>query len=238
MNDNNIYELVARRYEKNPIAILLFIASFLMLGIGLWLFVEDTYSSKIALENIQQQFGVRVQIFDFTYWIMSLAPQIASIIFAYMYMSNRKEHKWGLFALIAQAADFAADMWFRGNGQLLNDPKVFLISGLMTLLYFSIGSEFFISIGFGLCIKLFNPALRNFQQAWRATSATYNASHNSTRPGNSDANLFKKPQNQQAQTKKPSPSGQTRPLYNEPTYHPISGQSNLPSWMQNDDTKQ
>lgn len=222
----NIYENVANKYKNSPALVMLFIASFVMLSIGIWLFIEDTVSSKLGLEQLQAAYGMNIQIFSQSYWIMSLAPQVASIVFFYLYLSSG-EKKWAVFAFISQFADFMADQWYRSNGQMFNDPVVFAISGLLTFFYFSVGSEVFITVGFGLVLWLWNPAVRNFKMALDATRATYKPSgKGGGGGGGGGGSTLHKPSagpkpSYRPTSPKPAASASTRPLYNEPSYHPV-----------------
>lgn len=246
----NIYDRVLNRYKNNPVVILLFLASLTMLIIGCWLFVEDTWSSKLALEDIQTHVGIRVQIFDLTYWVMSLAPQIASIIFTYMFMSSDKEYKWLGFAFLAQGFDFMADMWYRGNGAALFDSwQVFFGSALMTFLYFSVGSEFFITIGFGLVVKLFTPAMNQFLHAIGSAKTIRMpnaASYNSTASTSIDRSSSNRPGQPRAEVKQGSlrePPISARPTSARPTsarpavpeYRPTNYGQQGPQGQQGDD---
>jgi hypothetical protein len=161
----DVFSNVANKYKNNPSVVVLFLASVVMLLIGINHSVEDTYSSYLGLKNLETAFSMNVQIFDWTYWTMSLAPQIASIIFFYIYLSNTEESGWALWvSIIAQAIDFFADVWYRSNGTVLQDGKVAIISCLLTFGYFTLGSEVFVTVGSGLVLKLYAPALSNWKE--------------------------------------------------------------------------
>lgn len=177
----DMYQKVSEKYKNSPAVVFLFIASFVMLSIGIWLFAEDTVSSKLGLEQLQGTLGMNVQIFDGTYWVMSLAPQIASIVFFYIYLSNTEDKKFLWMSIICQIADFYADAWYRSNGNLFVNWKVFIASSIMTFSYFSIGSEVFITVGFGLVLRLFAPALSIFKIALGDIKKAYKGQHVQTR---------------------------------------------------------
>jgi hypothetical protein len=160
---SDIYQTTIEKYKGSPTIVVIFFFSVLMFAIGLNHFIEDTWSSFYGLKSLEATYGLNIQIFDWSYWTMSLAPQVATLVFFYIYLSNNKV-KWPLYvSLGAQAMDFFADSWYRGNGNLLQSWDVFLISGLLTFVYFTIGSEFFLSVGGGLIIKLIAPAI----QTWK-----------------------------------------------------------------------
>lgn len=187
----DMYSNVASKYRNSPAVVFLFIASLAMLGIGIWLFSEDTYSSKLGLEQLTT-FGINVQIFEFTYWVMSVAPQIASIVFFYIYLSDTSK-KWALAAsIVCQGADFFADAWYRSDQKLFSDPKATAISIIITGAYFSIGSEVFISVGFGLVLNLFAPALQIIRSTYNDVRMAYNRQY---RPSNNNNNRDYRPSN-------------------------------------------
>jgi hypothetical protein len=216
----NMYDGFADKFRNSPVIIFYFIISCVMLFIGCWLFVEDTVSSKLGLEQVQLAYNMNVQIFGWTYWIMSLAPQVASIIFASIFFATG-EKKYGVAALICQGADFLADQWYRSNGNMLNDPMVFLISGLLTFFYFSIGSELFITVGFGLTLKLFKPAVIR----WRAEfgkgsfSDGNKGKNQNTREEKKISYPVYPKSDYQAKHRPGATSTSPRPI--EPTYRPI-----------------
>jgi hypothetical protein len=161
----DMYQSVVDKYKGSPSVVMLFLLSVAMLVIGINHFVEDTYSSYYGLKNLEAAYGLNVQIFDWSYWTMSLAPQIASMVFFYMYLSNTSV-KWTLgLSFASQAMDFFADSWYRSNGHLFGGFEVFSISAVLTFIYFSIGSEFFVTVGGGLVLKLFAPALATWKAA-------------------------------------------------------------------------
>lgn len=159
---SDFYQNAVNKFKGSPTSVIMFIAALVMFLIGVNHFIEDTYSSYFGLLNLEARYQLNVQIFDWSYWTMSLAPQIASIVFFYLYLANGGG-KWLALAAAAQLMDFFADAWYRGNGSLLANGEVFFISSALTFIYFSVGSEMFISVGGGLILKMLAPAL----SAWK-----------------------------------------------------------------------
>lgn len=158
----DFYQNTVNKFKGSPTSVVLFIAALVMFVIGVNHFIEDTYSSYFGLLNLENRYHLNVQIFDWSYWTMSLAPQVASVVFFYLYLAD-KGGKWLWLSIASQVMDFFADAWYRGNGSLLMDGEVFVISSALTFIYFSVGSELFISIGGGLLLKMIAPAL----SAWK-----------------------------------------------------------------------
>ena len=188
----DIFESVATKYRNTPSVIVLFLASVLMLIIGTNHFLEDTYSSYLGLKGIELVFNMNVQIFDWTYWTMSLAPQIASIVFFYMYLADTNK-KWAFWvSIVCQAIDFLADVWYRSNGAVFQNVPVTIVSFLLTFGYFTLGSEIFLTVGAGLVIKLFAPAIFSWKSFKREISKAKGQFYNAL---NASSNYDKRPAN-------------------------------------------
>lgn len=148
------------------LVLFIFAASFMMFAIGINNFIEDTLSSRFGLEQLQMRFGVVPVTLDYSWWAMSIAPQIASIVFFYLYFIDEKK-SWinRIFngnltiALIAQAIDIYSDSWYRSGQQLFQDASATTIAFALTLIFFTFGSELFIAYGFRLVTSLFTTSL-------------------------------------------------------------------------------
>ena len=147
-----------KMFSESYLAILIFLSALAMLLIGINHFVEDTYSSYMGLQMLEKELGLIPASWTLTYWTMSIAPQIAQIIFAYMFMSDTKKFKWAFWgAILFFFVDFAADIWYRGDARIFHDWKVFFATLLLTTVYFTIGSEIFMSAGFGITMTMLKP---------------------------------------------------------------------------------
>ncbi|MGB7511851.1 MAG: hypothetical protein WBP54_11265 [Pelodictyon phaeoclathratiforme] len=161
----NIFENVANKVRNSPTVILVFLASLAMLVIGINHFIEDTYSSYIGLQWIQDDLGMNPASWKFTYFTMSIAPQIAQIVFTYMFMSNPEKNRWAFWASFAAfCTDFVSDSWYRSNEGLFTDPVKFIVASVITVVFFTIGSEGFITVGIGLVAELINPFIIQFRR--------------------------------------------------------------------------
>lgn len=159
--ERNLFEQTASKVKGNKIVILLFAASLAMLLIGVNHFREDTLSSLYGVQMLETLFGLRPAIYPITYWTMSIAPQVAQVVFMYLYMTNTKKNVWALFAVIvAFGVDFLADVHYRSDNQLFENPESFMAASILTIAYFTIGSELFVTVGFGIVTELFGPAIR------------------------------------------------------------------------------
>lgn len=160
---SDIFESVAVKYKNSPSAPVLFVVSFVMFVVGCVHFTEDVFSSYKGLISLEQHFQMQIQIFDITYWTMSISAQVASVVYFYIYLADTTK-KWASWvAFFCQLIDFLADLWYRSNGAAFTKPDVTIASAAITLAFFTLGSEVFMTMGAGLCLKLAAPALH----AWK-----------------------------------------------------------------------
>ena len=151
---NSVFDGIHSYVRGGPLAGWVLILAIITLVIGINDFAEDTYSSYVGVQMIEQTFGVRPASWELTYWLMSLFFQVVSVLFFFAYLSDRHQNWWALWvAGLSQVVDFVADVWYRGNGtfSLVNTT----ISVILTAVFFTIGSEMALTFGFGLTSKLF-----------------------------------------------------------------------------------
>lgn len=165
---NNLFVLVHKKTE-GALTIIVFISSMMMFLIGINLAVEDTYTSYMGLQAYQATFGLTLNAWPITFWSESLLPQVGQIVFFYVFFSDVRKNWWALIiALGLLCVDFYADIYYRTGGILSLNEGVELrrtiAGGVITLFYFTIGAELFISIGFGLAMTTMAPAIKNFKQ--------------------------------------------------------------------------
>jgi hypothetical protein len=154
----DMFESVKNKWKDSPSILVLYFLAWVMFIIGINHFIEDTWSSYLGLIDLEKYFQMNVQIFDWTYWTMSIAPQVAGMVFFYIYLSDTKK-LWALWASGgSQLIDLSADVWYRSNGQAFSNAGATVGSILLTFIFFTIGCEAFISIGAGLILRLSKPA--------------------------------------------------------------------------------
>lgn len=157
---NNIFQGVLQSVKGSPFSAWMLTMSILLLVIGINNFAEDTYSSFAGVQMIENILNMRPASWEFTYWAMSLFFQVSAIVFFFIYFSNRKENWiWLWFGFAAQFFDFVADIWYRSNEQLFTSPQTFIVSFFLTFIFFTLGSEVAITIGFGLSTALFKDGV-------------------------------------------------------------------------------
>lgn len=166
-NINNLFINVLHKTE-GALTIIVFVSSITMFFIGINLFAEDTYTSYMGLQAYQTTFGLTLNAWPITFWAESLLPQVGQIVFFYIFFSDMKKN-WlaAVIALGMLVIDFYADIYYRTGGimslQEGADLRRTVAGGVITLFYFTIGAELFISIGFGLAMTTMAPAIKNFK---------------------------------------------------------------------------
>ena len=174
---SNLFQAFARQLRGSSFVIWITLLAFFALFIGFVHFAEDTYSSYIGLGRLETAFGLKPANYTVTYFTMSIAPQVGQIIFSYMYLVDRQRNWWaGVLALLFFGVDFMADLQDRSGGLLFpSDGSTMFdhlgaltLSAMLTLGYFTIGSELFITAGAGLILELFNDALEQLTEIYIA----------------------------------------------------------------------
>lgn len=163
----SIFKSTGQKIKNEKVVLWLFVAALTMLIFGLYHFYEDMLSSRYGLQMLEQAYGLVPATHEVTYWTISFSPQIVQIVFAYMLLSKPKKTTMTHVAIFLGlvfvfALDFLTDVWYRTNGEVFNDPKIFIAGGILTLLVFTIGSEVFITVGVGITLELLTPAKVQF----------------------------------------------------------------------------
>lgn len=158
---SNLFESLRKNelFGQTNLAIMVWLASLIMFLIGANHFAEDTYSSYMGIKMLETDLGLIPATWPLTYYTMSISMQIAQIVFAYFAIIDKDKNRkiWLVLAALAWVVDFLADVWYRSDERVFSDPKVFVSSILVTLVWFTVGSEFFITMGFGATTTMFKP---------------------------------------------------------------------------------
>lgn len=156
----NAFEAAGNRIKGSSLAMWFCLAALAMFVIGVNHFYEDTYSSRYGIEFLESRFGVTPATNEFTYWTMSLSPQVGQIVFSLFFLADTRKNKWALAVFaFCFLVDYSPDVWYRSSQHLFDGMGVFLVSNFITLLYFTVGCELFITVGFGLTAVLLPSAI-------------------------------------------------------------------------------
>lgn len=155
---DNLFEKV-RQWKSGPFVIWVFILSIAAFAIGIVLFREDTITSRLGYEALEVHYGFQPRVYPITYWAMSLAPQIAQIMFAYVWLTDPRKHWWALPVVIGFfILDFISDV-YHTTGNLPAATERAGVGMSLTFIFFNIGSELFITWGIGLFLTTLPEAI-------------------------------------------------------------------------------
>lgn len=238
MNNNNsrsFYDSVHDFCKGQTLAAWVFWLSVVLLLIGANNFWEDTYSSYIGVQEIEKTFQVKAVSWWLTYLGMSLSFQIITVLAGVTYMSDTKKYWYaGWIALGAQGIDFIADVWYRANG-VWNGWASVSVSFVLTFIFFTIGSEFAITVGLGLVARMFVEGMaqtgilvRNIiagigklaQILASGSAEGKGATHSNVTHGFQDVRHQGGNQNQGKPQNGGNGNGQGKPVFNNPNQKP------------------
>ena len=161
---SNIFEQASEKIKNSSIVLWVFLASVAMLLIGINHFWEDTYSTYMGMHQIAKTFDVIVASYETTYWTMAISFQVGTVVFTYLFLVNTQT-RWPLGAgLFCFGVDFFFDAWYRSNEMLFSSPSHFIAAVLLTFTFFTVGSELFVTVGLGMVLTLFAPAISQFRK--------------------------------------------------------------------------
>lgn len=169
---DSLFTDVANWAKKSPLIILVCAAAAYMLVSGAHFWLEDANSNYQWVRTIEGTLGIRVGSWESTYRYMSVFPQLAQTIFLYTWASDRRKNRWTMWAALAMFfVDYIPDVWWRGNGQISlrtsNGFLAMIATNLVTLGYYTIGSEIALSFGFGTFFATLAPAIAKARQLGR-----------------------------------------------------------------------
>lgn len=195
----NLFQELTNKFKNSRAMAAIFFIAILAFFIGIWNGAEDAYSSYQGLQTLEQTLGLQAVNWTFTYWVMSITPQVGQIIFGYAYASQKKR-LWAVIAFAFFVLDFTADLQDRSNGilfdsiaagTLIQKSTPLIWSSVLTLGFFTVGSEMFIVLGSGIVLETFDSAIDQLAELYAAVrtswikarvkiGAAYDKAHNLT----------------------------------------------------------
>lgn len=155
------------KVRNSPAVIMVALVALLVLLVGLIHFAEDTHSSYDGIIQIERYFGITPALFQIVYITASITPQLGQVIFGYIYLASPSRERWALYLASAFfLIDLISDVQAHSGNQLFPAPGVdrswmgLAVTTLMTLMYYTIGSELFISAGIAIFTEVFVDAVR------------------------------------------------------------------------------
>jgi len=150
---HNLYQSIAKKAEGRELG--LFLVGLTLLIVGLNHFAEDTLSSRYGIEWLERAFNIRVATYEFTYWTMSIANQVGQVVCGILWaFDTEKNSRYGGLAVFFFVVDLGSDVWYRSSELAIAQPATGGATAILTVLYFTLGSEFFIMLGFGICMSV------------------------------------------------------------------------------------
>lgn len=177
---SNFFDVFAKKFKDSPVVIWVHVLSWLLFFAGVLLTVEDVASSRYGIQMLEQAYGIKPVNFPIMYWVISVVPTLATVVFFYAYLVEPKIWYIGVaiwFALM----DNIADIQMRTGGQFitpegLNFDATTVIGGLLSLSFYTIGSELFLSTSVGLILVTFVYTVEQYKkQAIQIGRAVTNA---------------------------------------------------------------
>lgn len=174
---SNIFQKIGKKMDG--VAFVVFIIAALAIIIGLIGTVEDTTSSKIGLEKLMMHYDLELISYEFVALAIALAPQVGQVLFGYVYLADMN-NRWALWAAFGFfSIDFISDLYHRTAGEIAADERT-LVAALFTLLYFTIGSEMFVTFGFGVFMEVSEDAAAQFNKFVRSLGVWFSGGKKKT----------------------------------------------------------
>lgn len=167
---SDMFSQAHQKWGNTTYVLWVFGVSILLFLIGIVTQIEDTISSLEGLRLLEQTYQITPAKHEITYYALSIAPQVAQIAFFFLFVLDTKKNWWaGLIAAAAFLIDFALDVQFRSSAWLFSPSGIHVdtrvtVAAVLSFIFFTIGSEVFISIGFGMVINLWKPAAAQFDR--------------------------------------------------------------------------
>lgn len=171
---SNLFESIRRKFEDSPAIVMVALVSLAAMLVGLNHGMEDVTSSYWGIQWLETIFNVRPASYALTYLTMSLTPSIGQALMGYLFLLNPRKYWWAVPGfLLFFIMDSTPDVWYRSNENFFADSSTAISSIYITLVYFTIASEGFVTLGFGLllatggpALEQFGVALQNFRRGW------------------------------------------------------------------------
>lgn len=177
---SNSFQDLRDYFKSNPAVVAVALLGLSALIVGINHFAEDQISSYWGVQWLAEAWGLRPFSYPLTAFTMSVFPSIGQSLCIYLGIVDIRRYWWvvplgiGFFVM-----DTAPDVWYRSNELLFNSWQQTLGSLYITLVYFTIGSEGFMSVGLGVFMATAGPALvqlgKFFEQFLVGLSAVFAA---------------------------------------------------------------
>ena len=169
----NVWRSIEKGITGGPYVLWVMFIAVCGLVLGAWFFAEDYQSSRQGIQLLETIFALSTVNYQWTYSLMSIAPQIGQVLFIALFSVNIKKNWWA--AVVAAAwflLDFISDVQDRSGGhfieltpagiQHVNWDARTIVASVETFFFFTIGSELFLTASVALIITLFSSAVSEY----------------------------------------------------------------------------
>lgn len=160
---SNMFDQTRQKWGDSAYVIWVFTVGAVLLLIGIVLFVEDMMSSLQGIQQLEAVYNIDPVNMEITYYAIALSAQVAQVAFMFLFLIDTRKNRWALgvvafFFII----DLVSDIQDRSGSWLFSTNGIHLdartgVATMMSLVFFTIGSELFISTGLGLALALYKP---------------------------------------------------------------------------------
>jgi len=169
----NVFQAAYSRLKNSTLIVWIAFAAIILFFSSLNLFIEDAKSSRDGIALLELAFGVQPVNYAITYWTMSVLPQVVQIVFMYMFLVDIRKNWWAAAVVVVFfLIDFISDVQDRSNQHLfpldggVNVDATTMSAVLLTFLFFTLGSELFMTASVGLLLEIFPDALEQTARLW------------------------------------------------------------------------
>ena len=187
MTNNTTFRRAADRTRKSAFVLPIWIVYLTLFIVSLIIMREDIMTSLWGYEALPTESG-----FTITAWAIALLPSIGQLATGYVGIALADSENdrgymyisWAIW-LVLFLVDCYTDVFFRNGFSWSVDTEIMLTSLFQTISVFTLGSELFFVLGFGMMMELFPDAIAEFfglwhkiKQAWEERTKVNNRNNN------------------------------------------------------------
>lgn len=191
----NIWQSLNQKVQRGPMALFFFSIGLAALIVGVFCSYEDSVSSYHGLQSLQSAYGLRPASHPFIVYVMSVTPQIGQMVFFALWTLDTSR-RWALgVAILWFALDFVSDIQYRsadtfipmGGGANIQWDIETLMSAALTLLFFTVGAELFLTAGIAIVTTLFGDAVQALADMYVGIGKAIRAARETLKKANREA---------------------------------------------------
>lgn len=184
MTNNTTFRRAADRTRKSAFVLPIWLVYFVLFLISIVIMREDIMTSLWGYEALPTEQGYAI-----TAWAIGLLPSIGQLATGYVVIAladNDNDKGYMIFSSVVWVVlflvDCYTDLFFR-NGYSWNvSYELWATSLFQTISIFTLGSELFFVLGFGMMMELLPDALVEFFGIGRKIKNQWNSKYSMARP--------------------------------------------------------